>query len=402
MQTQSILISGAGIAGPTLAYWLMEYGFKPTLIERAPHLRSGGYVIDFWGLGYDVAERMGLVPALRRIGYDVQELRLVDEEGHRVGGFGVEVMRELTGGRYVSIARSELAQLLFEKIEGRCETLFGDSITALKEQGDGVKVSFEHAQTRRFDLVIGADGLHSEVRRLAFRDEGRFERYLGYMVAAFQAEGYRPRDDLVYVSYGLPGRQVARFAMRSDRTMFLFVFAADEPPRIEPHDMAAQKELLNAKFRDAGWECPQILRALAECNDLYFDPVAQIRMDAWSKGRVALVGDAAFCVSLLAGQGSALAMTAAYALAGELGRSSADPQAAFRRYEALLRPLMATKQKAAEQFAGSFAPKTRLGLFLRNQVTKAFAIPYVAKMTMGSSLLDRIELPDYEGARKPA
>ena len=331
-----------------------------------------------------------------------RSLRLVDGEGHRVGGFGVEVFRELTGGRYVSIARSELARLLFEKIDGRCEVMFGDSITALQEAGDGVEVAFERASTRRFDLVIGADGLHSEVRRLAFGEERQFERYLGYMVAAFQAEGYQPRDDLVYVSYGLPGRQAARFAMRGDRTMFLFIFAADEPPRIAAHDVAAQKELLNAKFRDAGWECPQILQALAESNDLYFDPVAQIRMDAWSKGRVALVGDAAFCVSLLAGQGSALAMTAGYALAGELGRTRADPQAAFRRYEALLRPLIATKQKAAEQFAGSFAPKTRLGLFVRNQVTKAFAIPYVAKMTLGSSLLDHIELPEYEGPRKPA
>jgi 2-polyprenyl-6-methoxyphenol hydroxylase-like FAD-dependent oxidoreductase len=399
---RSILISGAGIAGPTLAYWLMEYGFTPTLVERAPHLRTGGYVIDFWGLGYDVAERMGLVPALRRIGYDVEELRLVDGEGRRVGGFGVDVFRELTDGRYVSIARSELARLLIEKIEGRCEVMFGDSITALKEASNGVEVSFEHAPPRRFDLVIGADGLHSEVRRLAFGKERQFERYLGYMVAAFQTEGYRPRDDLVYVSCGLPGKQVARFAMRGDRTMFLFIFAADEPPHIAAHDVAAQKELLNAKFGEAGWECPKILQALAESNDLYFDPVAQIRMDAWSKGRIALLGDAAFCVSLLAGQGSALAMTAAYALAGELGRTSADPQAAFRRYEALLRPLIATKQKAAEQFAGSFAPKTRLGLFVRNQVTKAFAIPYVAKMTMGSSLLDRIELPDYESASKPA
>jgi 2-polyprenyl-6-methoxyphenol hydroxylase-like FAD-dependent oxidoreductase len=398
MQNRSILISGAGIAGPTLAYWLSHHGFAPTLVERAPKLRTGGYVVDFWGLGYDVAEKMGLLPELQRAGYDVGEVRIVDDEGRRVGGFDAEVFRRLTHGRYVSIARSELAALLFSKIEGRCETLFGDSITALKDERDGVAVTFAHARPRRFDLVVGADGLHSEVRELAFGVEDRFERYLGYMVAAFQAHGYRPRDELAYVSHSVPGRQIARFAMRGGRTMFLFIFAADRAPSVAAGDLDAQKAVIEREFRDAGWESPQILRALAASDDLYFDRVSQIRMDAWFKGRIALVGDAAFCVSLLAGQGSALAMAGAYALAGELARAGGtDPQAAFRRYEALLRPLITAKQKAAEQLASGFAPKTRFGLFLRNQLTKAFAIPLVAKLVMGSSLMDPIALPNYEG-----
>lgn len=391
---RSILISGAGIAGPTLAYWLMEYGFKPTLVERAPRPRTGGYVIDFWGLGYDVAERMGLLPELQRVGYNVRELRLVDRHGRRVGGFGGEVFRELTGGRYLTLPRSELAKQLLRKIEGRCETLFGDSIAKLEQRNDGVEVAFESGLLRRFDFVIGADGLHSDVRRLEFGEERRFESYLGYMVAAFQAEGYRPRDELSYVSHSVPGRQVARFALHGDRTMFLLVFASKEPLRFGARDVEAQKAVLDAKFRDAGWECPQILKALRASDDLYFDPVSQIHMPGWSNGRVALVGDAAFSVSLLAGQGSALAMAAAYVLAGELGRCG-DPEVAFRSYEQLLRPLIASKQKAAKQFAGSFAPKTWLGLFLRDQMTKAFAIPYVARLTLGPILLDHIDLPDY-------
>jgi 2-polyprenyl-6-methoxyphenol hydroxylase-like FAD-dependent oxidoreductase len=275
-------------------------------------------------------------------------------------------------------------------------------VTRLDDDGDGVDVSFRDAPGRRFDAVIGADGLHSEVRRLVFGEEERFERYLCYVVAAFQTEGYWPRDELVYVSYAIPGRQVARFAMRGDRTMFLFVFAADQPPDIDAYDMAAQKAMLNASFRDAGWECPQILAALDATDDLYFDRVSQIHMPAWSKGRVALVGDAAFCPSLLAGQGSALAMGAAYVLAGELGRADAGPQAAFQRYEALLRPFIATKQNAAQQFASGFAPKTRWGVYLRNQVTKAFQIPLVAKLALGSSLMDRISVPDYDWGEKPA
>ena len=400
MPTTSILISGAGIAGPTLAYWLLQQGITPTLVERAPRPRTGGYVIDFWGLGYDVAEKMGLLPTLEREGYDVGELRLVDGQGRRVGGFDAAVFRNLTDGRFVSMARSELAKLLYEKVANRCEVIFGDSVTGIDDDGDGVNVTFQHAAERRFDTVIGADGLHSDVRRLVFGAEEKFERYLGYMVAAFQAEGYRPRDELVYVSYALPGRQVARFAMRGDRTMFLFVFAADTPPDVGAHDMAAQKALLHAIYDDAGWECPQILAALDKCDDLYFDRVSQIHMDAWSKGRVALIGDAAFCVSLLAGQGTALATGAAYVLGAELGRA-ATPEAAFQNYEHLLRPLIATKQKAARQFASGFAPKTQFGVFVRNQVTKALAIPIVAKLAIGSSLMDRITVPDYDWGEKP-
>lgn len=395
MKRTSVLISGAGIAGPTLAYWLAEHGLQPTIVEHAPSLRTGGYVIDFWGLGYDVAEKMGLVPELRREGYDVSELRLVDGDGRRTGGFGVEVFRELTKGRYVSMARSALAQLLFRKVEGRCETIFGDTITSLAEDGDGVRVTFKHMPERRFDIVIGADGLHSNVRHLTFGPTAQFEKYLGYMVAAFQAEGYRPRDELVYVGHSVPGKQIARFAMRGDRTMFMFVYAAETPPQVEAHDMAGQKAILREVFQDTGWECPQILRELDKSDDLYFDRVSQIRMERWSKGRVGLVGDAAFCVSLLAGQGSALAMAAAYTLAGELSRAGATPQAGFQHYEDILRPLIATKQKGAEQFASGFAPKTSFGLFVRNQMTKAFAIPLVAKLTLGPSLLDNIELPDY-------
>jgi 2-polyprenyl-6-methoxyphenol hydroxylase-like FAD-dependent oxidoreductase len=394
-RAKSVLISGAGIGGPTLAYWLERYGFDVTLVELAPQPRMGGYVIDFWGLGYDVAERMGLVPALARTGYQIKELRFVDERGRRTGGFGVDIFRRLAGGRYVSLPRSVLARLIYETIASRCAFVFGDSITGLSQTEDGVDVSFAHAPSRRFDLVIGADGLHSAVRRLAFGKEERFEKYLGYAVAAFEVEGYRPRDEDVYVSYSLPGKQAARFAMRNDKTLFLFVFSADRPPSAGPHDTQAHKAVLRAEFDAAGWECPEILAAMDQSGELYFDRVSQIRMPGWSRGRVALLGDAAFAPSLLAGQGAALAMAAAYMLAGELANADARHAPAFARYEQLLRQFMLQKQKSAEQFAGSFAPKTSLGIFVRNQVTKLFRIPVVADLFLGRGLLDRLELPDY-------
>lgn len=391
---KSVLISGNGIAGPTLAYWLAEEGFRPTIIERAPRLRSGGYIIDFWGSGYDVAERMGLLPELLRQGYDIQEVRLVDTHGRRVGGFRADVFRELTLGRYISVARGDLAQLIYRSVENHCESIFGDSVTAIEQDAEGVRVAFEGMPERRFDIVIGADGLHSPVRRLAFGAEGRFEKYLGYCVGAFEVEGYRPRDELVYVSYAVPGKQLARFSMRGDRTLFLFVFASEQPPTIDAHATQIPKRVLWSQFANAGWECPQILSALETCDEIYFDRVSQIRMDRWSAGRVALLGDAAFCPSLLAGQGSALAMTAAYVLAGELGRARDNPELAFRRYEQVLRAPIFAKQVAAEKFAAGFVPRSALGLFIRNQITRAFSIPLVAKLAMGPSLIDRIALPD--------
>lgn len=394
-ERSSVLISGIGIAGPTLAYWLDARGFRPTLVERAQGPRTGGYAIDFWGLGYEIAERMGLLPAIRANGYDIRELRFVDTHGARVAGFDVDVFRSLTGGRYVTLSRSDLARLIYDRVASRCETIFGDGITELEQSCDGVQVSFEHSAPRRFDLVVGADGLHSAVRELAFGDEDRFEAYLGYVVAAAEVHGYRPRDEDVYVAYGVPGKQVGRFAMRNDRTLFLFVFTAEHPPRIDPRDQAKQKRFLHAAFDHAGWECPRILTALDACDEIYFDRVSQIRTASWSHGRVALLGDAAFAPSLLAGQGAALAMIAAYVLAGELARNPGQPEVGLQHYERLLRGFIAEKQKAAAAFAHSFVPQTRLGLFLRNQITKAFAIPGIARRALGNTLLDRIDLPDY-------
>jgi 2-polyprenyl-6-methoxyphenol hydroxylase-like FAD-dependent oxidoreductase len=390
---KTVLISGAGIAGPTLAYWLSAVGFEPTLIEKAPSLRSGGYVIDFWGHGYDLAERMALLPAIDRAGYRIGELRIVNDDGRKVAGFGTDVFRELTGGRYVTLPRSELSRLLFEKIERSTEVIFGTEIAGLEEDATGVSVRLSRGEDRHFDLVVGADGLHSRVRELAFGPQRRFERQLGYIVAAFETSGYRPRDDDAYLMYGQPGRMLGRVSLRDDRVLFLFVFTAAAQPF--PTTQEAQKALIRERYAPAKWEVPAILSALDRADDIYFDRVSQIRMPNWSRGRVALVGDAAFCVSLLAGQGSALAMISAYVLAGELAKARGMHQAAFAAYEALLRNYIRSKQEAAERFAGAFAPRTRWGLAFRNLVIDAFAIPGLARWTIGRDITDRVALPDY-------
>jgi len=396
MQNKTVLISGAGIAGPTLAYWLKRAGFAPTIIEHAPALRTGGYVIDFWGLGYDIAERMGLLSQLDRIGYHMQELRLVDGQGKRIAGFGTRVLRELTGGRFGTLARSDLSRLLFETVKDQAEVMFGDEIVGLREDADGVEVQFRHASARRYDLVIGAGGLHSPVRTLVFGPEERFEKQLGYIAAAFEMEGYRPRDENVYVTYGEVGRLLGRFALHDDRTLFLFVLADPSDPDNPPmKDLASQKAMLRENFAESKWECQEILRQLDAATDLYFDRVSQIRIPRWSRGRVALIGDAAFCVSLMAGQGTALAMIAAYVLAGELAKADGQHDIAFNNYEWILRGFIESKQRAASRFASAFAPKTRLGVFVRKQVIKAFAIPGLARLSFGREIVDTMQLPDY-------
>src|SRR5665213_1833547 len=394
-----VLISGAGIAGPTLAYWLDHYGISCTIVENAPQLRTGGYVIDFWGAGFEIADRMGLLPEIIRDGYAVQEVRVVNSKGQRTAGFPAQAFARATQGRYTSLPRGNLAAAIFRKIETRVEVLFGDAIAQIEQTEKKVQVTLESGKAREFDLVIGADGLHSRVRELTFGAESKFEKYLGYKVAAFRVDSYRPRDELVYVMYTTVGQQVGRFSLRDDRTMFLFIFADESFDTGEPGDISAQKDLLRRRFGNSGWECSKILECMASATDFYFDRVSQIQMNlpthnSWTNGRVTLVGDAAFCVSLLAGQGSALAMVAAYVLANEIHHARGDHALAFARYQHRFGPFVLKKQKAALGFAGTFAPKSKLSLFLRNQVMNLMRIPWVTDLIVSRGLADNISIPD--------
>ena len=388
----TVLISGAGIAGPTLAWWLVRQGFAPTVVEQASEPRTGGYLIDFWGVGYDVAERMGLLPVLHDIGYNVTEVRIVNELGHRVAGFDAAVLREATHGRYVSVLRGDLARAIFATIADDVETIFGDSVTGLEETGDGVTVRFGHGPTRRFDLVVGAGGLHSVIRKLSFGPELWFEKYLGYYTAAFTAPHYPHRDDGVYVSYSVPGRQIARYGLRDGRSAFFLILAAERTLTYLRHNLDAQRETLWSAFGGLGWETTEIMEALDSAVDLYFDTVSQVRMPHWSRGRVVLIGDAAYCPSLLAGQGSAFAMAGAFVLARELARAEGDHEAAFSSYERRFKPFMDAKQQAAQHFGGWFAPRTRAALRLRNLVTRAMNTRWLGKRLVARSLGDRFDL----------
>jgi 2-polyprenyl-6-methoxyphenol hydroxylase-like FAD-dependent oxidoreductase len=390
-----VAINGCGIAGPTLAYWLLRSGHEPVLIEEAPRLRSSGYVIDFWGIGYDIAEKMGLISRLKDIGYQVGQVRFVDARGRTAASFATDVFQRTTHGRFTSLRRSDLSAALFSTVEGKVETLFGDSIAAIEEQKGSVRVTFERAVPRTFDLVVGADGLHSRVRHLAFGPEEQFEMPLGYHVAAFEAKGYRPRDDLVYVSHAQPGRQISRFSMRDDRTLFLFVFDDAQLQGANPTRNAERKKELHRIFGKDGWESPHILARLDDAGEVYFDRVSQIRMETWARGRTVLLGDAAACVSLLAGEGTGLAIAEAYVLAGELARAKGDHDTAFAGYQARLMPFLQRKQDAARKFASSFVPRSALGLMVRNLAVSMFRFPFVADRLLGRDLRHDVKLPDY-------
>jgi len=391
-----IAICGAGIAGPTLAYWLHKYGNDVLLVEEASALRTGGYVIDFWGTGYDIAERMGLLPEITRLGYGLEEVRFVDSQGGKVGGFSTAVITRLTRGRFTSLRRSDLSASIFGALDPAIERIFGDSITRIDDNGDSVRLGFHHRESRQVDLIIGADGLHSRVRQLVFGPQARVELSLGYHVAAFEVDGYRPRDELISVSYTVPGRQVSRFALRGDKTLFLFVFRDEYVPPSELLSDGDRRTVLRSAFANVGWECQGILAAMETVSAIYFDRVSQIRMDRWTQGRTALIGDAAACASLLAGEGAGLAMVEAYVLAGELHLSRGDYRGAFTRYQERLMPFLTRKQQSAAKFASSFAPKTARGIRYRNLVTRVMTIPLVADLFMGGALRDNIALPDYE------
>jgi 2-polyprenyl-6-methoxyphenol hydroxylase-like FAD-dependent oxidoreductase len=388
-----VAVSGAGVAGPAFAYWMRRAGHEVTLIEKAPRFRTGGYVIDFWGLGYTIAERMGIEADIRKVGYQIREVRSMRADGRVSARLGVDSIRRATHDRYTTVARGDLAETIYRTVENDVETIYSETITSLDNQPDGVSLTFKNSPPREFDMVVGADGLHSTVRFLAFGPESWYAHYLGCQVAACVIDGYRPRDDDVYVTHNLPGRQIGRFAMDGDRTLVLFIFRSSSP--YLPTTVDSCKALLRKQFADAAWETPQILAALEDVDDVYVDVVSQIKMHKWSIGRVALIGDAGACVSLLAGEGTGLALVESYVLAGELAQAGNDITNAFTAYENRLRGFIEQKQDSAKKFISFFSARTQMGIRTRDAVMKGMNLPFVGDLVMRRSLRDDIDLPDY-------
>lgn len=365
VSNNTVLISGASIAGPSLAYWLNRCGFRPTVVEKAGTVRPGGYPIDLRGVAIEVIERMGLLSQVRAAHIATRRVTLVDSLGRRTAQVDLE---SLGGTGYdVELPRGQLTSLLYDATRGDVEYLFNNSISSLEEIADGVRVTFRSGPQRTFGLVVGADGLHSNVRGLAFGSEAQFHRYLGYYFAGFSVD-FDLGLNSEAVMHSRPGRMATLYAVRNQRQpKVLLAFAVKE--RIDRRlSVDEQLELVERAFAGDGWEVPRLRAAMRTADDLFFDSVSQIRMPHWTKGRVALIGDAGYAPSFLSGQGSSLAVVGAYQLAAALAAAGGDHRVAFPEYERSMRHYVEQNQRLAPKSSGTMIPRTTAGLWLRNRM----------------------------------
>jgi 2-polyprenyl-6-methoxyphenol hydroxylase-like FAD-dependent oxidoreductase len=405
MSTREILISGAGIAGAAAAYCLREAGFAVTVVERAPTPRPGGQTVDLRGVGRAVMERMGLLEQIRAMTVTQRGIAWIDAAGRHRAEMPVHAF---DGNGIVSadeILRGDLAAILHEAARSGVSYVFDDTITALEQDSAGVTVTFEKADRRRFDLVVGADGLHSVVRRLAFGPESNSVRRLGLLNAWFTIPTEIDLDNW-YLMHNAPGGRVVsvRPGRLPDEQKAALSFRSTET--FNRGDPTAQLDLLEHHFADVGWEAPRLLRAARSAPDFYLDAMGQVRLDRWSHGRVVLLGDAGYCPSPLTGLGTSLALVGAYILAGELAASSENTaavaddaaiQGAFERYETLMRPYVEEGQELPPGGVDGYSPMSALRITLGwASMRWSQRWPMRPVMARIFSKADAIELPDYK------
>ena len=388
-----VLVAGASIAGPALAHWLRRRGAEVTVVERAPELRPGGQAVDARGVAKEVIRRMGLDAAVRAACTDTAGAYTVDVDGNVLETFRAD---DHGGDGYISeieILRGDLSQVLYDDTRDGVEYVFGDRIAELTQDADGVDVAFAGGDRRRFDLVVGADGLHSALRAMVFGPHERFVRHLG-MVLAFYTVPNEFGLDRWLIDYQESGRSAGlRPLQDATRAMAMLSFTAADFD-VDHRDVEAQKRLLRERMAGFGWLTPRILAHLDDTPDFYLDQVAQVVMDRWSSGRVGLLGDAAFSSSPMSGGGTGLALVGAYLLAGELAAAGWDPAAGFAAYEERMRPFVEANQEIGRLHVHSRGvpdPDAQ-------ENTQPGAEPDMeALMELVERAINGVELPDYAG-----
>lgn len=368
MKNKEILISGASVAGPALAFWLHHYGFRPTIVERAPELRPGGYKVDIRGAAMDVVARMGLREEFERKHTSMRGGSFVNGEGKRIA----ELDGELFGFRSegdLELMRGDLSKILYDATQDTTEYLFDDYIIAMTEDADGVYVTFAHSAPRRFDLVIGADGQHSGVRSLVFGPEAPFSTHLGCYVSIFTVPNHLDLDRWE-LTHSSPGKVVNVYSTKGSADAKAFFLFASPELDYDYRDVKQQKKILTAAFADGEWEITRLLGAMATAPDFYFDSASQINLDSWSRGRTALVGDAAYGPSPASGQGTSLALVGAYALAGQLAEADGDHTKAFAAYQEEIAEYVRLNQELGVDVAKQMTQGKWWQIWFRQQMIK--------------------------------
>lgn len=389
MSGARVLVAGASIAGPALAHWLRRRGAEVTVVERAPELRPGGQAVDARGVAKEVIRRMGLDAPVRAARTVTAGAHSVDVDGNVLQTYSAE---DDGGDGYISeieILRGDMSQVLYDDTRDGVEYVFGDRIAELTQDPDGVDVVFAGGDRRRFDLVVGADGLHSTLRSMVFGPHERFIRHLGLVLAFYSVPNEFGLDRWL-IQYEEAGRSaLLRPIHEATQAMAMFSFPAAEFD-VDYRDVAAQKRLLREQMAGHGWLTPQILAHLDDTPDFYLDQVAQVVMDRWSSGRVGLIGDAAFSSSPMSGQGTGLALIGAYLLAGELAAAGWDPEVAFAAYESRMRPFVEANQEIGRMHVSTMG--------VPGPDAEPSPEPDMdALMELVERAINGIELPDYAG-----